>query len=150
MLNIFLSRSTPNLAKASLLPLRTFAIQTRFTKEHEWIKYDDETSEGQFGITEYAQEELGDIVFIDLPFEGDKFEAGDAIGAVESVKTSAQIYTPVNCEIIGNNEEIEGTPEIVNQSPTDEGWITKIKIDNLDDTEKLLNEEEYKKYLETL
>ncbi|CAI2382903.1 unnamed protein product [Moneuplotes crassus] len=150
MLNILFKRSTVNVAKKTTLPLRTFAVHTKFTKEHEWIKYDDETMEGQFGITQHAANELGDIVFVDLPFEGDTFAPGDAIGAVESVKTSAQIYTPVDVEILGNNQEIEATPELVNQSPMEDGWITKIKVTSLDNAKDLLSEEEYQKFLKTL
>ena len=160
MLNIFCKKSTTTLLRSCILPprssvllsrtLRTFAIQTRFTKEHEWIKYDDETNEGHFGITDHAQEELGDIVFIDLPFDGDVFESGEAIGAVESVKTSAQIYTPVDIEILENNEQIEENPELVNESPMDKGWISKVKITDNSNIGKLMTEAEYETYLKSL
>eukprot|EP00343_Euplotes_focardii_P000470 CAMPEP_0205802184 /NCGR_PEP_ID=MMETSP0205-20121125/4413_1 /ASSEMBLY_ACC=CAM_ASM_000278 /TAXON_ID=36767 /ORGANISM="Euplotes focardii, Strain TN1" /LENGTH=108 /DNA_ID=CAMNT_0053068159 /DNA_START=145 /DNA_END=471 /DNA_ORIENTATION=+ len=105
---------------------------------------------GQYGITDYAQKELGDIVFVDLPFAGDTFNKGDSIGAVESVKTSAQIYTPADVEIIENNEEIESSPQIVNESPTENGWITKIKVTNVEQMSELMSEGEYKSFLETL
>ena len=96
---------------------RNFAVHQKFTKSHEWIKYDDATKEGHFGITDYAQKQLGDIVFVDFPFKGDKFKAGDVIGAVESVKTSAQVYVPVAAEVLENNKAIEENPGVVNESP---------------------------------
>ena len=146
MLNIFIKRTTPNIMRATSLSLRNFAVHTRFTKDHEWIKYDDETMEGTYGITDHAQKELGDIVFVDFPFSGDTFEKGDVIGAVESVKTSAQIYTPVDIEILENNEEVDTAPELVNESPTGKGWITKIKITDSSALDKLMDSEAYEKF----
>eukprot|EP00345_Euplotes_harpa_P011966 CAMPEP_0168344950 /NCGR_PEP_ID=MMETSP0213-20121227/17199_1 /TAXON_ID=151035 /ORGANISM="Euplotes harpa, Strain FSP1.4" /LENGTH=135 /DNA_ID=CAMNT_0008352945 /DNA_START=63 /DNA_END=473 /DNA_ORIENTATION=- len=129
---------------------RMFAVYTKFTKQHEWIKYDDVSKEGTFGITDYAQKELGDIVFVDFPFKGDKFNQGDVIGAVESVKTSAQVYVPVQSEVIENNTEIETNPALVNEDPHGKGWISKLKITNEEDITKLMDEKQYKEYLATL
>ena len=147
MLNILLKRNVSKLIiPTSRNGLRMFATKTWFTKEHEWVKVDDATNEAVYGITNYAQKELGDIVYIDLPFAGDKFGPAEAIGAVESVKTSAQIYTPASVEVIENNKELEANPSLVNQDPYEKGWICKLKINEID-TSKLLDEKQYKKYL---
>ena len=150
MLNIFTKKTISKLSSFNSLAMRTFAVHKRFTKEHEWLKYDDETKEATFGITDYAQKELGDIVFIDLPFKGDKFEPGDAIGAVESVKTSAQIYIPVASEIIENNPTIDSNPAIVNEDPYEAGWISKVKVTTDEGLKIMMDEEAYKKYIEEL
>ena len=150
MLNILFKRTTPKLFTPTFRGFRTFAVVTKFTKEHEWIKYDDQSKEATFGITDYAQKELGDIVFIDLPFKGDTFNAGEAIGAVESVKTSAQIYIPAGAEIIENNSAVQDNPAVVNQDPLGEGWISKVKVTDDANLQNLMSEEDYKKYVEGL
>ena len=113
-----------------------------YTKEHEWIKIEDNTA--TIGITDYAQSELGDIVFLEFPNVGDKFEQNDIFGTIEAVKTLADLYIPVGGEIIENNDELDSNPELINSSPYDEGWIVKISLTNTDDFKSLLNAADYK------
>ena len=113
-----------------------------YTKEHEWIKIEDNTA--TIGITDYAQSELGDIVFLEFPNIGDKFEQNDIFGTIEAVKTLADLYIPVGGEIVENNDELDSNPELINSSPYDEGWIVKISLTNTDDVKSLLNAADYK------
>ena len=113
-----------------------------YTKEHEWIKIEDNIA--TIGITDYAQSELGDIVFLEFPNVGDKFEQNDIFGTIEAVKTLADLYIPVGGEIIENNDELDSNPELINSSPYDEGWIVKISLTNTDDIKSLLNAADYK------
>ena len=113
-----------------------------YTKEHEWIKVEDNTA--TIGITDYAQSELGDIVFLEFPNIGDKFEQNDIFGTIEAVKTLADLYIPIGGEIIENNDELDSNPELINSSPYDEGWIVKISLTNSDDVKGLLNAADYK------
>ena len=113
-----------------------------YTKEHEWIKIEDNIA--TIGITDYAQSELGDIVFLEFPNVGDKFEQNDIFGTIEAVKTLADLYIPVGGEIIENNDELDSNPELINSSPYDEGWIVKISLTNADDVKSLLNAADYK------
>ena len=116
-----------------------------FTKEHEWIKKEDDVA--SIGITEYAQKELGDIVYVDLPSVGDTITKGDACSNIESVKAVSDIYAPITGEIIEINETLEDKPELLNQDPYVEGWIFKVRIDDSDELEELMNHEEYEEYL---
>ncbi len=97
-----------------------------YAKSHEWTKIDGETA--TIGISDFAQEQLGDLVFVELPDIGDTFEAGAEMGSVESVKAASEIYCPVKGEIIEINEALEGAPEKVNQDPYGSGWMIKVKI----------------------
>ena len=117
-----------------------------YTKEHEWVKVDGET--GTMGISDHAQEELGDIVFVELPEEGEEFSQGDAIGTIEAVKTVSDIYTPVSGEVIEANESLEEEAEKINQDPYGEGWIAKIKMSDKDELDDLMSAEEYEDMLE--
>ena len=109
----------------------------QYTKDHEWVKYEDNIA--LIGITDFAQSELGDVIFIELPNSGDNFKAGDSIGTIEAVKTVADIYTPLEGDIIEINKSLESTPELINNDPYNEGWIIKIsfkkKINLLDANE---------------
>ncbi|HHU61234.1 MAG: glycine cleavage system protein GcvH [Bacillota bacterium] len=116
-----------------------------FTKEHEWV-----VAKGnivRIGISDYAQNELGDVVFVDLPAVGDRVEEGEGFAALESVKAVSDVYAPVSGEIIAVNEELEDSPELVNESPLDKGWIVEIEIDGGAQLGDLMNEEEYKAFL---
>ena len=117
-----------------------------YTKEHEWVKVDGET--GTIGISDHAQEELGDIVFVELPEEGEEFSQGDAIGTIEAVKTVSDIYTPVSGEVVEANESLEEEAEKINQDPYGEGWIAKIKMSDKDELDDLMSAEEYEDMLE--
>ncbi|MCG8530627.1 MAG: glycine cleavage system protein GcvH [Desulfovibrionales bacterium] len=110
-----------------------------YSKSHEWTKIDGD--EAIIGITNYAQEQLGDITFVELPEVGDTLESGDELGSIESVKAASELYIPVNGEVIAVNEELEDTPEKVNESPFEGGWLVKIKLS--DQPEGLLSASEY-------
>lgn len=111
-----------------------------YTKSHEWVRIED-NEEATVGITHFAQEQLGDITFIDLPSVGDTFSAGDEMGSVESVKAASELYCPVSGEIIAVNEALDDAPEKVNSSPFGDGWLVRIKLDG--EPDDLLSPEEY-------
>ena len=115
----------------------------KYTKEHEWI--DVET--GIIGITNFAQGELGDIVFVELPNIGDSFVQNDVFGTIEAVKTVADLYIPVSGKIIDVNHELESNPELINTDSYEKGWIIKIEIDNISELESLLDNEQYMKLI---
>ena len=112
------------------------------TKEHEWIRVEGE--EAVVGITDYAQSQLGDIVFVECETVGDALEAGETFGTVEAVKTVSDLYLPVAGEVLEFNEELEGEPELVNKDPYGKGWIVKIKISDETELDGLLNADAYK------
>lgn len=99
----------------------------KYTKDHEWLKL-LEGDEAIMGITDFAQNSLGDITFVEVPEVGDTFDAGESFGVVESVKAASDLYMPVEAEVIAVNEALEESPESVNSSPYEEGWIMKIKV----------------------
>ena len=113
-----------------------------YTKEHEWIRlHDDGTA--TIGITDYAQESLGDITFVEFPDTGDSFEMGDTFGVVESVKAASDLYMPVSAEVVEVNEEVDASPELVNQDPYNQGWLLKIRLSDTSQTSELLKPEAY-------
>ena len=116
-----------------------------FTKDHEWIKVEDNI--GVVGITAYASEQLGDIVFVELPEEGITAEIGKDIAVVESVKAASEVYSPVSGTITKSNEDLNSTPEIVNEDPVGKGWFYEIEISNNDELSGLMSEEEYQKHI---
>ena len=117
-----------------------------YTKDHEWIKVNG--NEGVVGITAYASEQLGDIVFVELPQEGTIFDQGKDVAVIESVKAASEIYNPTSGEIIEINSSLEENPEIINDDPLLAGWLYKIKISNSEELKNLMNEEDYKKLIE--
>lgn len=116
--------------------------ELKYTKEHEWIRVEGE--EAVVGITDYAQSQLGDIVFVECETVGDALEAGETFGTVEAVKTVSDLYLPVAGEVLEFNEELEGEPELVNKDPYGKGWIVKIKISDETELDGLLNADVYK------
>lgn len=118
----------------------------KFTDDHEWVVA-DENGEAMVGITEYAQEQLGELVFIELPAVGDEVSQGDACAVIESVKSASDLHSPVSGEIIEVNEELDGDPGIVNEDPLSAGWFIKIKLTDESELDTLMGEEQY---LETL
>ena len=116
--------------------------ELKYTKEHEWIRVEGE--EAVVGITDYAQSQLGDIVFVECETVGDALEAGETFGTVEAVKTVSDLYLPVAGEVLEYNEELEGEPELVNKDPYGKGWIVKIKISDETELDGLLNADAYK------
>ena len=116
-----------------------------YTESHEWVRIEDNIA--IIGITFYAQEQLGDLTFVELPAPGDLVEAGQEMGTVESVKAASEIYSPVMGEVLEINEELEDSPELVNDDPYGKGWMLKVTLSK--DPEGLLNAEEYKKLTES-
>lgn len=114
----------------------------KYTESHEWIETLD-NGNVRIGITEHAQSALGDIVFVELP-EEDSYATGDECGVVESVKTASDIYTPITGTIVAANQTLEDTPELINESPYDDGWIFEMEVDNADDIADLMSAEEYR------
>ncbi len=112
-----------------------------YTSDHEWIKVENDIA--TIGITDYAQGELGDIIFIEFPEIDEQFDREDVIGSIEAVKTVADIFVPVTGQILEINEALEDAPELINQDPYGDGWLVKIKLENSDETSDLLNPESY-------
>ena len=119
--------------------------ELKFTKEHEWIRTEDGMA--IIGISDFAQEQLGDIVSIELPKGGGLFRQGQTMAIVDSVKASSDIYAPISGEIIEVNEGLIEKPEIINQSPYDLGWIVKIKPSKMEEFESLMTKEKYDRYI---
>lgn len=119
-----------------------FPNDVKYTKEHEWIRQEGDVA--YVGITDYAQEQLGDIVFVDIPTEGETLAADEVFGTIEVVKTISDLFLPVSGEILEQNEALADQPELVNKDPYGEGWIIKIKPDADADFDSLLDAEGYK------
>ncbi|CAK21790.1 glycine cleavage system protein GcvH [Listeria welshimeri] len=117
-----------------------------YTEEHEWVKADD----GSYiiGITDFAQDQLGDIVFVELPEVGDTVTKGDSIGSIESVKTVSDFYAPVTGKVVAVNETLEDEPELINSNPYDTGWILKLTEVEEADVTALLSSDDYEKGLD--
>ena len=120
----------------------------KFLDSHEWIKVDDNTV--IVGISDHAQNELGEVVFVELPSIGDEFVSGDEAAVVESVKAASEVYTPISGEVIEVNDALEENPELVNTSPYEEGWFFKLKVsdENLESIDSLMTAEEYSSMLD--
>ena len=113
----------------------------KYSKEHEWVKVEGNTA--TIGITEYAQGELGDIVFVELPDVDDEINEGDTFGSVESVKTVSELYAPVSGKIVETNDELEDSPEFVNESPYEKAWMVKVELSDESQLDELLSAEQY-------
>ena len=120
--------------------------ELKYMASHEWLRLEDDGSV-TVGITEHAQDLLGDIVYVELPEVGDTVVAEDEIAVVESVKAASDVYAPLTGEIIAINEELEDAPETINTDPYGDGWFFRIRPDNIDDFEALMNAEEYQNEL---
>ncbi len=120
--------------------------ELKFTNDHEWIKIDGD--EATVGITDFAQKELGDIVFVEVETEGEELEKEETFGTIEAVKTVSDMFMPVGGKVIEFNEELEAAPELINQDPYGKGWIIKIKISNPDEINDLLDAIQYKEIVE--
>lgn len=116
----------------------------RYTKEHEWVKVEGDT--GTIGITDHAQKELGDIVYVDLPKAGTVVEKGKTVGSVESVKAVSDIYSPVSGEVIASNELLATSPEKLNEDPHGAAWLVKIKLSATGETNDLMTAAQYQAY----
>ena len=122
-----------------------FPENLKYSKNHEWIRVEGDIA--YIGITAFAQEELGDIVFVDVDTEGETLDKDEVFGTIEAVKTVADLFMPVSCQILKINDKLENEPELINNSPLEEGWIVKVKLNNPDELNNLLNEDEYKKLI---
>jgi glycine cleavage system H protein len=122
--------------------------ETRYTKEHEWVRLDGDIV--TVGITEHAQEQLGDLVFVELPEVGRDVEPGDACAVVESVKAAADVYAPLAGKVVGVNQAVVNDPSVINGEPETDGWMFKLELSEPDTFDDLLDEAGYREYLESL
>lgn len=120
-----------------------FPENLKYTNEHEWIRIDGDAA--YVGITDYAQEQLGDIVFVDVPTVGETLDAGEVFGTIEVVKTISDLFLPVGGEVLEQNAALEENPDLVNKDPYGEGWIIKLQPSDLSQLDALLDAEAYKK-----
>ncbi|MGG0237202.1 glycine cleavage system protein GcvH [Bacillus rhizoplanae] len=119
--------------------------QLRYSEEHEWVKVDG--NQVVIGITDFAQHELGDIVFVELPEVGATIEADEPFGSVESVKTVSELYAPVAGKVVAVNEELNDKPELVNESPYEGAWMIKVEIEDAGQVDNLLTAEQYEEMI---
>lgn len=122
-----------------------FPANIKYTNEHEWIRLDGETA--YVGITDYAQNQLGDIVFVDITTEGETLEKGEVFGTIEVVKTVSDLFLPVGGEVLEVNPELEEHPELVNKDPYGEGWLIRLKPSDMSEMDTLLDAEAYKQII---
>ena len=122
-----------------------FPTNVKYTSEHEWIRLEGE--EGYVGITDYAQDQLGDIVFVDVTTEGETLDKGEAFGSIEVVKTVSDLFIPIGGEVLEVNPALEENPELVNKDPYGEGWLIKIKPTDVAEMDDLLDAEAYQKII---
>jgi glycine cleavage system H protein len=123
-------------------------MTTRYTKDHEYIRVEGDT--GVVGITDYAQQQLGDVVYVELPSIGKAVSKGGEAAVVESVKAASEVYAPVSGEIVAVNGELEGAPGTVNEDPAGRGWFMKIRLQDSSELEGLMTEEQYQEYLRSI
>jgi len=122
-----------------------FPEELQYTEEHEWILLEDDIA--TIGITDFAQDSLGDVVFVELPEVGSKVVAGKPFGVVESVKAVSDIYSPVTGEVVEVNEELPDTPEVVNSSPYDDAWMIKVRLADTSELDELMDAEAYQEFV---
>lgn len=119
----------------------------RFSTEHEWVRFEEDSDEVEIGITEFAAGELGDIVFVELPEVGTEVSAEDSMGTIEAVKTVADLYAPVSGEIIEVNAVLEDRPETINDAPYEEGWMVRIRMSDRSELDSLMEHAAYKEMI---
>ena len=119
----------------------SFPEDVRYAESHEWVKVAGETA--KIGITDYAQDQLGDIVFVELPDVGESFDKGAEFGTVESVKAVSELYIPVGGEIVAINEGLEDAPELINNTPFSDGWMIEVKLDDASEVDSLMDKDAY-------
>ncbi|HEY8564164.1 MAG TPA: glycine cleavage system protein GcvH [Beijerinckiaceae bacterium] len=123
-------------------------MTTRYTKDHEYIRLEGDTA--TVGITAYAQEQLGDVVFVELPAVGKAVAKGEEAAVVESVKAASEVYAPVSGEIVAVNDALEGAPGTVNEDPAGQGWFVKLRLKDPSELDALMSEDDYQAFLKTL
>jgi glycine cleavage system H protein len=119
----------------------------KYTEEHEWVHVDGDV--GTVGITDYAQDQLGDIVFVDMPAPGSTVKALEKFGEIESVKAVSELFAPVSGEVIERNDGLEGSPQWVNDDPYGDGWMIRVRLSNTSELDSLLSADEYEDFLRT-
>jgi len=123
-----------------------FPEDLKYTREHEWVSVEGKVA--TIGITDHAQHQLGDVVFVELPAVGDRLEKADAFGVVESTKAVSDIYAPVSGEVVEVNDDLPDNPELINEDPYGDGWIVKVTLGDPTDLDDLLSADEYRAYVE--
>jgi glycine cleavage system H protein len=118
-----------------------------YSREHEWLRVEDDLC--VLGITEFAQAELGEVVFVELPEVGQVFDANDELGTIESVKAVAEVFTPVAGEVVEINDAVVDDPELLNEDPHGEGWLIKVRFSSADDLKAMMKAEEYEEYVQS-
>jgi glycine cleavage system H protein len=118
-----------------------------YSREHEWVRVEGEIA--VLGITEFAQKELGEVVFVELPDTGQVFDSGDELGTIESVKAVAEVYTPVAGEIVEVNDALVDDPELLNEDPHGEGWLVRLRFSSAADLKTLMNAEQYEEFVKS-
>lgn len=118
-----------------------------YSRDHEWVQVEDDVC--VLGITDFAQQELGEVVFVELPEVGQVFNSGDEIGTIESVKAVAEVYTPVAGEVVEVNDAVVDDPELLNEDPQHEGWLIKIRFSSASDLKELMNAEQYEEFVKS-
>ncbi len=118
-----------------------------YTEEHEWIELEEGTNIARIGITDFAQSELGDIVYVEIETEGEELEQNAVFGTVEAVKTVSDLYLPVSGKILEVNQKLSDEPEVVNKEPYTEGWMVKVEVKDLDELKNLLDADRYKSFI---
>jgi glycine cleavage system H protein len=126
-----------------------FPQQLRYTEDHEWVEFDTKTKIAKIGITEYAQEKLGDVVHVELPAEGFEAKRAESFGSVESVKAVSDIYTPVGGKVIEVNTSLLDSPELVNEDPYGEAWMIAVQVSDDSGLDKLMTAEQYQEFIES-
>jgi glycine cleavage system H protein len=127
--------------------MATIPEDSRYAKSHEYVHVEGDV--GTIGITDYAQKELGDVVFVELPQVGTQLEAGDELGSIESVKAVSELFAPVSGEVTEVNEALADKPELVNTDPYGDGWMVKIRLSDASEVDELMAADEYEEYIET-
>jgi len=123
-----------------------FPEDLKYTREHEWVAIDGAVA--TIGITDHAQHQLGDVVFVELPAVGDRVEKAEAFGVVESTKAVSDVYAPLSGEVTEINDDLPDNPELINEDPYGDGWMIKVAVGELGDLEELMSAEEYRKFVE--
>jgi glycine cleavage system H protein len=123
-------------------------MSTRYTKDHEYVRIEGDT--GTVGITDYAQQQLGDVVYVELPTVGKAVSKGGEAAVVESVKAASEVYAPVSGEVVAVNDELEGAPGTINEDPAGRGWFMKIKLQDQGELDALMTEEQYQDFLKSI
>ena len=118
-----------------------------YSREHEWVRVQDDVC--VLGITEFAQQELGEVFFVELPEVGQVFDSGDEVGTIESVKAVAEVYTPLAGEVVEINDAVVDDPELINEDPHHEGWLIKVRFSSAADLKQLMNAEQYEEYVKS-